>query len=131
MLVHPKNQENQDAILHISSYDLALNIEYLRSSLLGEAIDNYVPYTAEITMTFDTDANTLVVSWEGNDEDGDILTYDIRIEEGTLEIVNEVDLIETNHGPIDAVPGRVYTVEIQSKDTAGNISVSTRSRLME
>jgi len=97
----------------------------------GEAITNYVPYAAEIEMTFDKSASTLTVSWVGDDEDNDTIVYDITIKEGNVELVNEIDLTTNEYGPIDAIADMVYTVEVISKDPTGNISISTKSRLMD
>ncbi|WP_324027145.1 hypothetical protein QSV08_05040 [Maribacter sp. BPC-D8] len=96
----------------------------------GDVTSNYVPYAAEITMTFDYNSNNLTVNWQGNDQDGDNLSYDLIIKEGEVELVNITNTLETTYGPIDTVIGSEYTVEVHSKDGSGNASVSIQTRIM-
>jgi len=94
----------------------------------GISEDNYVPYAAEITIEFDSNANTMTTSWVGNDEDGDVLTYDIRILEADIEIISEKDLTNTFFDPITITRGVFYTAEVTSTDSFGNSSISSKTR---
>ncbi|WP_405382273.1 hypothetical protein [Maribacter sp. LLG6340-A2] len=96
----------------------------------GIPIENYVPYAAEITVIFDTTLETMSINWIGSDEDGDELSYDLSIHDEENELVNESDLLETEYGPLDIIPDMEYTIEVKSKDSSGNISVSTITRKM-
>lgn len=91
----------------------------------GIPVGNYAPYAAEITVTFDPEF--MSVSWIGNDEDGDDLTYDVTIFEGDEQILELNDISNTQIDPIDYMPNMEYMVQINSKDPLGSSSESTLS----
>lgn len=87
----------------------------------GTPIGNFAPYTAEIIVAFNT---RMSVSWVGNDEDGDVLTYDVTIKNNESVLVQETDYSDTSINPIDFEPSATYDLEVVSKDPNGNTSVS-------
>ena len=93
----------------------------------GVPVGNYVPYAAEITIGFDTVNLEMTVSWVGNDADGDELTYDITVWENGSIILEETDYAQDSFDPITIKNGEIYTVEVISKDSFGNSSISTTS----
>lgn len=88
----------------------------------GTPIGNYAPYAAEISVTFDP--TSMYVSWIGNDQDGDELTFDIKIfEDG--ELVSEFsDVLDSQINPMAYAPNAEYTVNVNSKDSHGSSSES-------
>lgn len=88
----------------------------------GEPIGNFVPYAAKITMDFDTANDRLRISWVGNDQDGDILTYNVKVEEEQETILVQSDLTVSSVEPIIILPGMDYRVEVISFDEYGNYS---------
>jgi heme/copper-type cytochrome/quinol oxidase subunit 2 len=97
----------------------------------GEPIGNFAPYAAEISMDFNESNGELVVSWVGKDEDGDPLTYDVIVEEGDIIVEEHEDLTTVELNPITASAGVVYTVQVTSKDSFGNFSISTLTLKIE
>lgn len=91
----------------------------------GTPIGNYAPYAAEITVTFDPEF--MLVSWIGNDEDGDDLTYDIKIFEEGEQILELSDISSSQIDPVDYTPNTEYIVQIDSKDPLGSSSESSLS----
>ncbi|MBO0320866.1 hypothetical protein J0X14_01045 [Muricauda sp. CAU 1633] len=87
----------------------------------GTPVGNFAPYSAEITVTFNTQ---MQVSWMGNDEDGDILTYDVTVKNNDLVLAEEVGFGDTSLNPLDFEPGAIYDVEVISKDPYESASVS-------
>ena len=94
----------------------------------GEPIGNFVPYTAKITMDFDTTNNRLSISWVGSDQDGDKLTYNVKVEEDQETILEQSDLTVSSVEPITIVPGKGYKVEVISFDEYGNYSKAESSK---
>ncbi|MEQ8419551.1 MAG: hypothetical protein RIB64_06050 [Arenibacter algicola] len=90
----------------------------------GEAIGNYVPFAAEITMLYNTNNGELAISWIGNDGDGDLLTYDVVVMENDAIIEEQEDLTTVELDPINALAGATYNVQVKSKDSFGNFSIS-------
>ncbi|NAY92637.1 hypothetical protein GTQ34_11980 [Muricauda sp. JGD-17] len=90
----------------------------------GTPVGNFAPYAAEITVAFNQASSEMVISWIGNDEDGDELTYDARVFEESELFYESFDLIETTIPPLAFVPFATYAVEVVSRDTFGNFSVS-------
>ncbi len=93
----------------------------------GVPIGNFAPYTAVITITFDEVTSEMEVSWTGSDEDGDPLTYDVKVFEEGRSIFETVDLASTAIAPIVFRIGTEYSVEVISKDGSGNFSISKRT----
>lgn len=93
----------------------------------GEPIGNFVPYAAEIAIAFNENNGELAISWVGNDEDGDALTYDVIVKEDDVIIAEHIDLTMLELNPIVASLGTTYIVEVKSKDNFGNFSVSTHT----
>ncbi|MBW8243512.1 hypothetical protein K1F50_11925 [Muricauda oceani] len=93
----------------------------------GIPVGNYAPYAAEISVAFNTETMEMSISWVGSDEDDDALTYDIKILENENIILEETGVDANIVDPIQFIDGVDYSVEIISKDTSGNFSISTRS----
>jgi hypothetical protein len=93
----------------------------------GIRVGNYAPYAAEISVDFNTNTMEMSISWVGSDEDNDTLTYDIKILENENIILEETGVDADMVDPIQFIDGVDYSVEIISKDTSGNFSISTRS----
>ena len=93
----------------------------------GEPDGNYAPYAAQISLDYNSSTSEMSVSWVGGDEDGDSLTYDVKVwEEGVL-IEDFTELTETSLDPITVFPIFEYRVEVISTDSFGDFSVSTVS----
>ena len=90
----------------------------------GTPVGNFVPYTAQITVDFDTTNAEMTISWLGNDEDGDTLSYDLIVKEDGETIVEQSDITESSFGPIATIPGKNYLVEVVSFDPQGNYSTA-------
>lgn len=95
----------------------------------GTPVGNFVPYAAEITITFDVTTSDLNASWVGKDEDGDVLTYDVVVKEEGETIVEFNDLTVVSLDPIATTPSTLYTVQVISKDVSGNFSISEFSAI--
>ena len=80
-----------------------------------------------ITMDFNAETRALVISWIGKDEDGDTLTYDVFVKENDEIIIDDKDLTIVALSPIIAVAGATYVVQVTSKDSFGNLAVSTQT----
>lgn len=93
----------------------------------GTPVGNYVPYAAEIIMVFDATTADLNVSWVGEDEDGDVLSYDVVVKEEGEAIVDLKDLTTNALEATTTSPNSMYTVQVISKDGFGNFSVSEAS----
>ncbi|WP_127021289.1 hypothetical protein [Flagellimonas beolgyonensis] len=93
----------------------------------GNPQGNYAPYTADITVTFDANSNLMYVSWIGSDEDGDELIYDITILEKENLILDIKEFNGMQIDPISYVSNEEYTIQVDSKDTFGNVSISITS----
>ncbi|MGX1929918.1 hypothetical protein [Flagellimonas sp. 2504JD4-2] len=85
---------------------------------------NYAPYAAEIAIEFDTQNSEIAISWIGRDEDGDALTYDVTVWENDVILVEETDYDQTSVNPVVYQNGVDYSVEVVSKDSSGNFSIS-------
>ncbi len=90
----------------------------------GVPIGNFAPYTAEIMVVFDEATSEMAVSWVGSDEDGDPLTYDVRVFEEGESIFESLDLTSTEIAPISFTLSTDYGIEVISKDDSGNFSIS-------
>lgn len=93
----------------------------------GQAIGNYAPYAAEITLGFNTTNQTLNISWTAEDEDGDSLTFDVEISESEILLQEELELTSNNVEDIPYVNGTMYSVKVTAKDVSGNFSVSEKT----
>ncbi|MEZ4810807.1 MAG: hypothetical protein R2819_10665 [Allomuricauda sp.] len=93
----------------------------------GVPVGNYAPYAAEITIEFNVATSEMSISWIGSDEDGDELTYDVTVWENGSILMEEIDYTVQSMGPITFINGENYTVEIVSKDSSGNSSISKAS----
>ena len=93
----------------------------------GTAIGNFAPYAAQITLGFDVDTMEMSVNWIGSDEDADVLTYDVKVWENDILLMEEVDYTSDSLPLISFISGESYTVEVVSKDSSGNYSGSTVS----
>lgn len=91
----------------------------------GIRVGNYAPYAAEISVDFNTNTMEMSVGWVGSDEDGDALLYDVKVREDNNLLLEEVDYSLDILEPILFMNARTYSVEVISKDTAGNFSVAT------
>ena len=93
----------------------------------GEPIGNFAPYAAEISVDLNESNDELAISWMGNDEDGDSLTYDVIIKEDDVIIREYLDLTVVQLDPINTSAGLTYIVQVISRDSFGNFSVSTHT----
>lgn len=93
----------------------------------GIRVGNYAPYAAEINVEFNTETMEMSISWVGSDEDSDALVYDVRVWEDNNLLLEEVEYSLDVLEPIIFMNTRKYSVEVISKDTAGNFSISTYS----
>lgn len=91
----------------------------------GAPFGNYAPYAAEVSIEFDAGAMEALVSWIGNDEDGDALTFDVKVWENENLLLEEVDYAEEFLESFTYLEEISYSVEVISKDPFGNYSVST------
>ncbi|MFC4221434.1 hypothetical protein [Flagellimonas marina] len=85
---------------------------------------NFAPYAATITVEFDTINSEMLISWVGSDEDGDALSYEALIYQSNELIYEFNDLSDTFLPPISYIPSREYSIEVTSKDSFGNFSIS-------
>ncbi|WP_420604158.1 hypothetical protein [Flagellimonas sp.] len=90
---------------------------------------NYAPYAAAITIEFNTQNMEMSVAWVGSDEDNDELTYDVTVSENESILVEETDYNMESINPVAFKNGENYSVEVISKDTSGNFSVSKMSAI--
>lgn len=90
----------------------------------GKPEGNFAPYAADIDVEFNSIAQEMVVTWICNDEDGDTLTYNVKIVQELTGEIRYEGLIETSLEPIQYIPGTTYYLEIQAIDTFGNFSIS-------
>ncbi len=93
----------------------------------GTPIGNYAPYAAEISVSFNVETTEMAISWVGSDEDNDVLTYDVKVWENANLLLEEMDSTLESLEPILFISGASYSVEVISKDTASNFSVSSIS----
>jgi hypothetical protein len=94
----------------------------------GQPIGNFTPYAAQIYTNYNGATSELGISWTGGDEDGDTLTYDIKVTDSSgKEIVVEAGLSGTTLAPVLVNTGETYTIQITSKDNFGNYSISTHT----
>lgn len=93
----------------------------------GIPVGNFAPYAAEIAIEFDINTLEMSVSWIGSDEEDDQLSYDITVWENESILMEEVDYIFESIDPITFTSGENYIVEIVSKDSSGNFSISVAS----
>ena len=90
----------------------------------GIPVSNFAPYAAEISIDFETNTTEMDISWIGDDEDGDSLNYDINVFENDVLLLEEIDLATTSIDPIMYLSGATYTIEVISRDSTGNFSIS-------
>ena len=90
----------------------------------GIPVSNFAPYAAEISIEFDTNTTEIDISWIGDDEDGDTLSYDINVFENGVLLLEEIDFSTASITPIMYLSGATYTIEVISRDSAGNFSIS-------
>ena len=93
----------------------------------GTPIGNYAPYAAEISIGFNASTMQMSISWIGGDEDNDDLVYDIKVWKNEDIILEETDFTSNALDAVLFTGEQRYTVEVTSKDTAGNFSISTYS----
>jgi hypothetical protein len=90
----------------------------------GVPVGNYAPYAAEINVEFNTNTMEMSISWLGSDEDGDSLVYDVQVLENNSLLLEEVDYSTESLQPIQFTAEETYFIEVVSKDTNGNFSIS-------
>lgn len=90
----------------------------------GEPIGNFVPYTAVITVEFNTTTSEMDVSWIGSDEDGDTLSYDVLVKEDGESLAEFTSLTVASLNSIPFIPNSSYSIEVTCKDDFGNFSIS-------
>lgn len=92
----------------------------------GPAIENYAPFPAEAiypTVGSSIDAGSITLSWEGNDVDNDIVSYDLYIDESNPPSTL-MGNTTTESMAFEAASGMVYYWKVVTYDTAGNTSSS-------
>jgi hypothetical protein len=92
----------------------------------GRAIENYAPFPAEAVspkMGSSIDAGTIIISWQGNDVDNDIVSYDIYIDENNppTTLANSPTSDSINY---EVLSSKVYYWKVITKDASGNTSSS-------
>lgn len=91
----------------------------------GATQDNHIPFPANITLTNNGDG-TIDISWQGSDLDNDIIGYDVRL--GTSDNLTTIASNTTE----TTLPNRTilfntdYTLEVVTKDSEGNSSISKK-----
>ncbi|RIV35712.1 hypothetical protein D2V08_03570 [Flagellimonas lutimaris] len=93
----------------------------------GTPVGNYAPYAAEISIDFNTGTMEMSIGWIGNDEDNDVLIYDVKVWENENVLMEEANYTLDSLEPVLFLNGESYSVEVVSKDTSGNFSISTMS----
>lgn len=98
----------------------------------GQPIGNYAPYAAQIVTDYNDSASELSVSWTGSDEDGDSLTYDIKVTDTDGNtLVDQTNLSVTTLDPISVSTGKTYTIQITTNDNFENFSIATHIEKIE
>lgn len=95
----------------------------------GEAMGNYVPYAAVISVAFNTTTSEMEVSWVGSDEDGDTLLYDVVVKEDETILLEVKNLAADFLNSIPFVSAATYTIAVISKDNFGNFSISNHGAI--
>jgi hypothetical protein len=93
----------------------------------GEAIGNYVPYAAVISVAFNTTTSEMEVSWVGNDEDGDTLLYDVVVQKEETLLFEATNTAENFLNSIPFIPSATYSIAVISKDNFGNFSIANHT----
>ncbi len=93
----------------------------------GTPVGNFAPYAAGITIQFNIESLEMTVSWIGSDEDGDQLTYDVTVWENESILIEEIDYTLNSIDSTVFKSGANYSVEVVSKDSFGNFSISEAS----
>lgn len=93
----------------------------------GLTASNYAPYSAEITVIFDTTAKLFNMQWTAVDEDGDDLVFDIIISDEQNIIVEENNTSSLFINGTPFTGNTVYTFKVTAKDSNGNFSISETS----
>lgn len=98
----------------------------------GESISNYVPYPAyEIELNFNKTSNTLAVQWQASDEDGDPLSFDIKVFEDGTEVLSQVGLDSNSIKDIPVLLGAKYYIDITVKDGISATTISSSEIIFE
>lgn len=87
---------------------------------------NFAPYPAEIIVDFEAN-NEMTISWTGNDEDGDELLFDVTVINEEIVVFEDVDLGSGTLVSIPYSPGSVYKIDVTSRDSEGNFSISSKN----
>ncbi len=90
----------------------------------SQAIGNYVPYAAVISVAFNSSTSEMAISWVGSDEDGDTLIYEVVVKEDEIILLEVTNIAEDFLNSIAFIPTATYTIEVISKDNFGNFSIS-------
>ncbi|MEQ8217877.1 MAG: hypothetical protein RIM68_00940 [Arenibacter sp.] len=98
----------------------------------GQPIGNYAPYAAQIITDYNVSDSELSISWIGSDEDGDTLTYDVKVSDTDgNELVDQTNLSATSLDPISISTGKTYTIQITTRDNFGNFSIATHTEISD
>lgn len=92
----------------------------------GTPNGNFAPYPAEIIVDFEAN-NEMTISWTGNDEDGDELLFDVTVINEEIVVFEDVDLGSGTLVSIPYSPGSVYKIDVTSRDSEGNFSISSKN----
>ncbi|MBC2846051.1 hypothetical protein [Winogradskyella flava] len=93
----------------------------------GPGVQTYPPFPAEIispNMAQNLpNTNAIVLQWEGNDVDNDIVSYDIYFGTDNAPSLNTSDST-AEQLTVSVTPGTIYYWEVVTKDAEGNSSES-------
>ncbi len=95
----------------------------------GEAIESYVPFPAEavspaMAESIRTTASEIILDWEGNDVDDDIVGYDVYFDITPEPEIRISDLEESMFN-VSIASNTIYYWKIITKDSRGNTSESS------
>lgn len=93
----------------------------------GDGVVSYAPFPAElVSPLIGTVIEEAVVSldWSGSDVDGDIKSYDVYFGEAENPEKIETEITESILNNVAVTSGKKYYWKIDTKDEAGNVSIS-------
>jgi hypothetical protein len=94
----------------------------------GYGVSNTVPYVI-IDFLLDKESNMAMLSWEGFDDDGDNLSYNVLIKENDVVILELFDTEQTSVQDFTILDGALYEVTITITDEQNNSSDTIEVKL--
>tara|TARA_B100001113_G_C20976940_1_gene564332 strand:+ start:133 stop:876 length:744 start_codon:yes stop_codon:yes gene_type:complete len=111
--------------------DKTASSEVWKFYLSGEGLTNYPPFPASLLSpisgkSFTATTTSIELKWEGLDADGDILTYDLFIDQidGKQKISAENANLASTSKVVEVISGNSYFWRIKTIDSNGNSSFS-------